>query len=228
MYTNKQLSESVKNSKSYSEVLHRLGLSKTGASLKLIRTKIISLKLDVNHFEIVPKKLKKKKTWQQILVKNTNLTYRLESKQLRRALIESGIDYKCFKCNISNWNNTNLTLEVHHKDNNWQNNEKSNLEFLCPNCHSQTDNFYKKKTQRFCNCGNPVYRFQKHCDKCRPIEVSKKHSKVKKPSKEELIKDFKELKYFTKVAQKYNITDNAIRKWCKSYKITKNEIDRNI
>ena len=34
---------------------------------------------------------------------------------------------------------------VNHIDGNNRNNEKDNLQLLCPNCHSQTDNFSNKK-----------------------------------------------------------------------------------
>ena len=40
-----------------------------------------------------------------------------------------------------------------------------------------------------------------------------------KPSVLELLKDFKQLKSFVQVGKKYNVTDNAVRKWCKLYKI---------
>lgn len=39
------------------------------------------------------------------------------------------------------------------------------------------------------------------------------------PTKEVLLKDFYELKKFTKVSRKYGVSDNAVRKWCKNYNI---------
>lgn len=51
------------------------------------------------------------------------------------------LQYKCDICGISNWNGNDLVLELDHKDGNNRNNLLSNLRFLCPNCHSQTDNF---------------------------------------------------------------------------------------
>jgi predicted nucleic acid-binding Zn ribbon protein len=52
-------------------------------------------------------------------------------------------NYKCCKCG---WGEVNpktkkIPLEVHHIDGNWKNNEESNLELLCPNCHSLTPTF---------------------------------------------------------------------------------------
>lgn len=54
-------------------------------------------------------------------------------------------EYKCFECNIkNNWNNKELLLELDHIDGNKNNNIKSNLRWLCPNCHSQTSTFRSK------------------------------------------------------------------------------------
>lgn len=40
-----------------------------------------------------------------------------------------------------------------------------------------------------------------------------------RPSVFQLLEDFKERKSFLKVAEKYGISDNAVRKWCKLYGI---------
>lgn len=45
---------------------------------------------------------------------------------------------KCNRCGLDEWMNTPLVLELEHKDGNHYNNERSNLEMLCPNCHSLT------------------------------------------------------------------------------------------
>ena len=38
-----------------------------------------------------------------------------------------------------------------------------------------------------------------------------------RPGVVQLIKDFKELKSFIQVGNKYNVSDNAVRKWCSLY-----------
>jgi hypothetical protein len=41
-----------------------------------------------------------------------------------------------------------IVLELEHKDGNHQNNERSNLEALCPNCHSQTSTWRGRNKKR--------------------------------------------------------------------------------
>jgi len=56
-------------------------------------------------------------------------------------------NHKCNKCSLKSWLGKPLTLELHHIDGNKTNNKRENLEAICPNCHSQTDNFrFKGKT----------------------------------------------------------------------------------
>ena len=57
----------------------------------------------------------------------------------RRVIIEQ--DNKCVSCNLSNWLDNPITLEVDHIDGNTQNNDRLNLRALCPNCHSLTNTF---------------------------------------------------------------------------------------
>lgn len=51
------------------------------------------------------------------------------------------VEYKCVDCGISEWNNKSIILELDHINGNNRDNRIENLRLLCPNCHSQTDNF---------------------------------------------------------------------------------------
>jgi hypothetical protein len=53
----------------------------------------------------------------------------------------------CNHCGIKEWNNKPITLELEHIDGNNQNNDRNNLECICPNCHSQT-NTWRGKNKR--------------------------------------------------------------------------------
>lgn len=56
----------------------------------------------------------------------------------RRRVFEEQ-NYCCNKCGVSEWQGFKIPLELEHKDGNNQNNARTNLEGLCPNCHSITD-----------------------------------------------------------------------------------------
>jgi hypothetical protein len=60
-------------------------------------------------------------------------------------------NYCCADCEIKDWNNKPIVFELEHIDGNSDNNRRSNLKCLCPNCHSQTPT-YKNK-----NKGNGRY-----------------------------------------------------------------------
>jgi hypothetical protein len=61
----------------------------------------------------------------------------IASAVLREKLIRDGIkEAKCEKCGNTHWLGVPLTLELHHKNGDHFDNELSNLEILCPNCHS--------------------------------------------------------------------------------------------
>ena len=66
-------------------------------------------------------------------------------------LKENYKEAKCECCGLTEWLNQPITLELHHKDGNHSNNELDNLELLCPNCHSYTENWRgrgKRKTAK--------------------------------------------------------------------------------
>lgn len=55
--------------------------------------------------------------------------------------------YSCSKCLITDWNGEYLSLDIDHRDGNHKNNHPSNLRFLCPNCHRQTETWGNKKRE---------------------------------------------------------------------------------
>lgn len=62
--------------------------------------------------------------------------------KLKKRLVESGIkEYKCECCGISNWLGKPIVLQLHHLNGIHNDNRLSNLQLLCPNCHTQTGNF---------------------------------------------------------------------------------------
>lgn len=69
------------------------------------------------------------------------------SNKIRDKIIrEKTIEYKCANCGCTGeWFGEIISLQLHHKDGNHNNNKIENLEFLCPNCHAATDSYAKNK-----------------------------------------------------------------------------------
>ena len=61
-----------------------------------------------------------------------------------RRLLTKEKGYKCACCGVNSWQGKDITLEVNHIDGDASNNILENLEFLCPNCHAQTDTYRAK------------------------------------------------------------------------------------
>ena len=60
---------------------------------------------------------------------------------LRRRLIADGLKpAHCERCGLAEWLGEPIPLELHHINGDGQDNRLENLEILCPNCHSQTEN----------------------------------------------------------------------------------------
>ena len=80
----------------------------------------------------------------EIFVKST---IEINSTKLRQAVLAIK-EHKCEHCGLTHWLDQPISLQVHHKDGDRKNNELSNLELLCLNCHSQTDTFGSKNIKK--------------------------------------------------------------------------------
>lgn len=65
--------------------------------------------------------------------------------QFKNALLfERG--HRCECCKLTEWLGKPITLELEHSDGIKTNNTRENLKLLCPNCHSQTPTWRRKKS----------------------------------------------------------------------------------
>ena len=69
--------------------------------------------------------------------------------KLKQLLFKHNVkENKCECCGISEWQGKQINCELHHKDGNKFNHSLDNLIILCPNCHSQTENFRFKQGRK--------------------------------------------------------------------------------
>lgn len=61
---------------------------------------------------------------------------------IKRRLVEEGLKTgACERCGIREWRGRPLSIALHHTNGDGRDNRLENLRLLCPNCHSQTDNY---------------------------------------------------------------------------------------
>lgn len=58
------------------------------------------------------------------------------------------MEYKCSCCGVTEYNNMHIRLQIDHIDGDNTNNTQSNLRYLCPNCHTQTDTWGVKNVSK--------------------------------------------------------------------------------
>lgn len=153
------------------------------------------------------------------------------SSTIRKYLIKEANN----QCQLCGWNKINPTtnsvpLEIHHIDGNYLNNKKENLQVLCPNCHSLTTNYRnlnnseRQRTsfrQNHCiDCGIKISPTALRCRKC-----ATKNKVEGKPVSRAELKALIRIKPFTKIGEIFQVSDNAIRKWCIFYNLPSKKKD---
>ncbi len=135
-----ELQKIVQESFSYREVAGKLGYQRDGGgTIKSIHKMCEELNLDTSHF--------KGQSWNKenydYLSFSTN-SKKKNGEHTRNPLIFLR-GHKCECCGLTEWLNQPITLEIHHVDGDRTNNTLENLQLLCPNCHSYTPNWRRRK-----------------------------------------------------------------------------------
>jgi hypothetical protein len=148
-YSKELLEDLAKDCTSVRQVMVKLGLKATGGTHSHLSKKFREYEIDISHFLGKAANVGKahqggcqKLSAEDVLVYDRNNGRREYAHKLRRALIESGVPELCDICSLKpEWQGQKLVLQIDHIDGDFLNNCKKNLRFICPNCHSQTENF---------------------------------------------------------------------------------------
>lgn len=218
-WTEDELSKAVSDSTSYAGVLRNMGRCVSSYNYKIIQKYIKLYELDTSHFKPYGHTNTKRIPLSGILVENS--TY-INFHNLKRRLIDSGLlEYRCSLCSLGdNWNGKPISLQLDHINGVRSDNRLQNLRLLCPNCHSQTDNYSGKSSYRSkvvkkkCKeCGKDITPKATLCRAC----LSK--SRVNRPVSKSELKELLDTNTFVTIGKMFNVSDNAVRKWAKKYNL---------
>ena len=142
-FSKEEFSKFVEESRSCAELAGKLGYSKQGGGTKTsLRNAVKEYGLSTEHFL---GQAWNKENYDYSSFENGS--YKKNGKSTLTPLIKLR-GRKCENCGIEEWLGQPINLEIHHIDGNHYNNDLSNLQLLCPNCHSYTDNYCKSTTKK--------------------------------------------------------------------------------
>lgn len=217
-YSNEEFINIVKNSNSYSEVLHKLGYSyHSGTSYGKIKSRINELNIDISHFYKIEKI---NRNPDNIFIKDSTVT----QSTLRRYYKKG--NYTSYICSICGqkpiWQNKELTLILDHINGENRDDRLENLRWVCPNCNAQLDTTYRNKIIKkkyYCiDCKKEILPRSKRCNVC---EAEKRKSEYIKnlPVTRNELKILIKNKSFCELSKIYNVSDKTISYWCKIFNL---------
>jgi len=206
IWEKENLEEIVKSSSSVREVLEKMGLRSAGGNFRTLKKYTSLYQIDTSHFvkkheEMVKRMKTKKVNLADVMVENSSFsrTY------LKERMYEEGLKLRvCEICGQGEiWNGKKMSLILDHINGIHNDNRLENLRIVCPNCNATLET----------HCGKN--KFQKKKENKKKIPRPERR-KVDRPPLEVLKKEVAENGY-SATGRKYNVSDNAIRKWIKYY-----------
>lgn len=148
-WSKEKLETTVQQANCWYDWLRLLEIPTRGCNYRTLKSKAKLYNLDTSHFNYDyarthnGNRILKNRTNDEIFSDSISIKLASVKKEYIKRILNN-TPY-CENCNIHNWNNKELVFQLHHKDGNHKNNKLENLILLCPNCHSQTDNYANKK-----------------------------------------------------------------------------------
>lgn len=224
-YSKENLEHIILNSSSLKEVLTKMNLRTAGGNYKVLHKYIDKYEIDTSHFnertEIYRKSLglynlKRKKQLSEILIENSDYS----RTWLKERLYKEGIKTKC--CELcgqgEEWRGKKMSLILDHINGIYNDNRLINLRIVCPNCNATFETHAGKNNKKF-GLKKEKYK-DKNKKELNGVDGRQRPAlekrKIERPSLEQIQKEVLEFGY-SGTGRKYGVSDNAIRKWIKTY-----------
>ena len=223
-YTKQLLGPIVEQCRSWAEVCRKLEVSSRTGAQSYIAKVAKAYDLPTTHF--TGKAWNKGKTFphKQPIEKYLVANSPCNSNYIKKRLIKEGFKkQECELCGLTDWQGAPAILELDHINSDHFDNRLENLQLLCPNCHAMetrrrlVDRREQKmppkptRTKKEKIKGDPHWR----------TKPKPSFRKVVRPEKDELQRLIRTAS-FVQIGKTFGVSDNAVRKWCRSYGISLN------
>lgn len=223
-FNKEELQNIVNDSNSIREVLRKVGYQTySGRNPDTLKAKLSEYNIDISHFK---HQKGQERCEDNIFIEHSTAT----QATLRRWYIKG--EYSPYECSICGqgpeWLGKPLTLILDHINGDNTDHQLNNLRWVCPNCNQQLPTTgYKKmrvkpleKNDNVCiDCGKVISKTATRC-----VECLNKIKSENIPNRQKL-KDLIRNKPFTQIGQIYQVSDNAVRKWCDKYNLPRKKTE---
>lgn len=151
-FSKEEFEQMLKESRSWSELAGKLGYVKTGGgTISSLKKAVKEYNLDTSHF--LGQAWNRENYDYSSFEKNS---YKKNGSSILAPLVKLR-GRKCESCGLTEWMEKPINLEVHHINGDRSDNRLENLQILCPNCHSYTPNFRKRKKDKVISDEDFIY-----------------------------------------------------------------------
>lgn len=224
-YNDEELIKAYHESNTLLEILQRFDLFPAGVNYKKIKEEFVRLNLPISKFwHTFNTKRAKPRKLEDLFKKDIKLT----SHTFKKRLLKHGyFEHKCYKCNLTEWNNQPIPIELEHINGDRLDNRLENLTILCPNCHAQTDTYRGKNVKQFC-LGKPkkIKRDRKQYADEKQIAYKNKAFKIINDNLNFVYSNAR-IKTLKEIANTIGVSKYYLYKFCKENKINVTKITYN-
>ena len=154
LLTDSEFTDLVNRSATFTEIVIYFGLYAKGGNINTVKRRIKSLNILCPHIKTGKgsnkgkKPINSKKIPLSSILDGSNPQYK--TFHLKNRLYSEGIKSKiCESCGLGTlWNKKQIEHHLDHKNGNSRDHTLSNLQILCPNCHSQTETYAGKNKRQ--------------------------------------------------------------------------------